>query len=281
MKGRLKLLLTGLICFAGGLSIGFSQKGNCTPQVVVESSYSQKTELPTQQQLTEQQLRQFARSITVKVLSGDNGGSGILIGQQGEIYTVLTNQHVLLFGQGKGYRIQTPDGQIYVASLVNLPKFNQQDLGLLQFRTEKTYQVSSLSLKATPIPGEPVLSAGFPFETFNSKAPGFVVLDGKIQYIHPQTFGGGYQIGYTSTVKKGMSGGPLLNYQGQVIGINGIHKYPLWGNPYVFEDGHRASPEDKKWMSQLSWAITVQTFLRLAPQFAAREAYPVKQDHHW
>ncbi|MFM6409050.1 MAG: serine protease, partial [Microcystis sp.] len=61
-------------------------------------------------------------------------------------------------------------------------------------------------------------------------------------------------------IKNGMSGGPLLNRQGKVIGINGIHAYPLWGKSYVFADGTVTSPALWEQMSRLCWAIPIRTF---------------------
>jgi S1-C subfamily serine protease len=48
----------------------------------------------------------------------------------------------------------------------------------------------------------------------------------------------GYQIGYTNDVEQGMSGGPVLNQSGQLIGINGGLKHPLQGIiAFTFIDG--------------------------------------------
>src|SRR6476661_1692275 len=51
------------------------------------------------------QLEQLARSIAVKIRSKDVLGSGILIRKQGNVYTVVTNEHVLLGGDPP-YRIE-------------------------------------------------------------------------------------------------------------------------------------------------------------------------------
>lgn len=220
---------------------------------------------PLPSQLSTEQLRQLAESITVKVLSGESWGSGILIHKQGPIYTVLTNQHVLAQGNANSYRVQTPDGKTYRADLVGNVRFDGNDLGLIAFRSHKAYAIASLGETSTPAVGDRVFAAGFPFDSDLPKPREFVFTIGIISLFSDKAFAGGYQIGYTNQIEKGMSGGPLLDRQGKVVGINGIHAYPLWGNPYIFADGSEASEVMQEQMSQFSWAIPVQTFLQIAP----------------
>ncbi|ELS01235.1 trypsin-like serine protease with C-terminal PDZ domain [Xenococcus sp. PCC 7305] len=218
-----------------------------------------------------EQLEQKAKSITVKVLSGEGWGSGIIISQANNVYTVITNYHVLIFSHDKTYQIQTPDGQVYRGDVLNTVDFGDYDLALLQFSSDREYEVASLSpIDFNPLVSEKaeVFSGGFPLEIENQQqAKGFYFNNGHLVRFSDLNFGGGYQIGYTNSIKKGMSGGPLLNKRGEIIGINGVHKYPLWGNPYLFSDGSLASEAQQEDMSQFSWAITVNSFLELAPQF--------------
>ena len=76
---------------------------------------------------------------------------------------------------------------------------------------------------------------------------------------------GGYQIGYTNDIEKGMSGGPLLNARGEVVGVNGVHAYPLWGDPYQYKDGSEPNAALREQMSKYSWGIPIDTFKQLAP----------------
>ncbi len=240
-------------------------------QVVNLSILSPKVsaQQPTSQ-LSEEQLKHLAQSITVKILSGENNGSGILLKKNNQVYTVITNQHVL--ESGTTARIQTEDGKIHAATLVKGVNFQGKDLALLQFRASANYTVAPLGNLATVAVNEPIYAAGFPFAIKPSQSQGFVFKTGRVLLIPKQAFKEGYQIGYSNEIEKGMSGGPILNRRGQIIGINGIHAYPLWGNPYVYEDGSRPTEALQDLMSRYSWGIPIQTLARLAPQYTSKES---------
>ncbi|MFM7906871.1 MAG: serine protease [Microcystis sp.] len=257
MSRPIKRILAG----AGGLLLGLS-----TPLLAVQS-YAPALE-PNQanayssQQLSEQQLRQLARAITVKVLSGQGWGSGILVEKQGASYKVLTNDHVLGRDRSRGWQIQTPDGKIHRGELVRTVRLNNYDLGLVSFRSSQVYSIADLANVDDLTIGDEVFAAGFPYDGDRPTEQGFTFTLGKVSLLSDKSFSGGYQIGYTNKIKNGMSGGPLLNRQGKVIGINGIHAYPLWGKSYVFADGTVTSPALWEQMSRLSWAIPIGTFLQ-------------------
>ncbi|MBD2615492.1 tetratricopeptide repeat protein [Nostoc punctiforme FACHB-252] len=219
-----------------------------------------------------EQIKQLARTITVKILSGENRGSGILLKKQGQTYTVITNQHVLQ--SGKPVQIQTADGKIHQGNLVKGVNFQGKDLALLEFRTSGNYSLASLGNLSTIAVNQPIYAAGFPFEGNPSQSQGFVFKAGQILLVPDRAFKEGYQIGYSNEIEKGMSGGPILNRRGQVIGINGIHAYPLWGNPYIYEDGSQPTEALRDLMSRYSWGIPIQTFARLAPSYTSKETLP-------
>lgn len=210
-----------------------------------------------------QQLQKLAQSITVKIISGEKGGSGILIQKDGPLYTVLTSQHVL--EAGKPHLINTPDGQNYPAELVKEVNYDNKDLVLLQFRANGNYAVAALGNSSTLKEGDEVFAAGFPFEEDSSGSRQFVTKAGRISLLLERSLKGGYRIGYTNEVEKGMSGGPLLSSEGKVIGINGIHAQPLWGDPYVYEDGSQPNDALRDRMRRSSWGVPIETLSQLDP----------------
>ncbi len=250
-----------LLACLGSLSITLSTwAANVSfsrPCTSVDCNFLQRSKPPTQ--LSVEQLNHQAQAITVRVMSHDFLGSGIILQKQGSVYTVLTNAHVLLAGN-QPYRIQTPDGQIYTAKNVEtrqIASLQGNDLALLQFRSSvRVYTVPSLGAK--PEVGDEVFAAGFPSTGEGSKDKGFAFTTGKVSLVLQLALKGGYQVGYTNNIEKGMSGGPLLNRRGQVVGVNGKHAYPLWDVPSVLADGSEADPALHQRIIRLSWAVPIE-----------------------
>ncbi len=276
MKWRLLILIAYFV----GLSI------------VLPASKPDATILVKQQttKLSIDRLDRLARSITVRVLSGETLGSGIIIDKQGSVYQVLTNAHVLRAADPP-YQIQTPEGRIHPAKLLKTINFHGNDLGLLQFTSLDNYAVANFGNTSPLKVGDEVFAAGFgfPIETsqitlsnpilpsqkqeantaypvVQQQSSSFVFSAGKFSLMLDKALEGGYQIGYTNQVERGMSGGPLLNRRGELVGINGLHANPLWDAPDLYHDGSTPSPHLQEKIAQLSWAVPIETFVQLVPQ---------------
>ncbi|MEO1374382.1 MAG: serine protease [Cyanobacteria bacterium J06635_10] len=233
---------------------------------VFAHSHKSSAVLPMQKQqditarfggLDSKKLSEIARSITVKVLVGEVSGSGIIIRQAGGVYKVLTNEHVL--DRGDKYQIVTSDGQIYPAFINKQVKFNGNDLALLEFNSNRNYSVASIDSLPSLKVGDEVFAVGFPQESGEFKfTTGQVTITTKI------ALEGGYKLGYTNDIEKGMSGGPVLNNQGKVVAVNGMHAEPIWGNPYTYEDGSKPCPSMRKLMERSAFGIPIEIFHQLA-----------------
>jgi S1-C subfamily serine protease len=216
------------------------------------------------------QLEQAARLITVRILSSPKQkrdrslGSGVLFYQDKltSTYGVITNNHVLQAGEAP-YFIQTPDGKTHRAnSVVRKKQLRGNDLALLEFVADSEYKITTKSNQQAAI-GDGVIAAGFPLKNSQSKYRGFVIKPGNIELVLDKALEGGYRIGSTNDVEKGMSGGPLLNRAGELVGINGLHANPIWGDPYVFEDGSYPTDAQREQISQYSWGIPLETVKQL------------------
>ncbi|MEM7716316.1 MAG: tetratricopeptide repeat-containing serine protease family protein, partial [Cyanobacteria bacterium P01_A01_bin.68] len=207
--------------------------------------------------LSDKELKTLASQITVKVIGDNNGGSGTLLAKQGNSYLVITNSHVVM--GANTIRLQTADGNTYSGEVIRENNFAKSDLVLLKFQTNFNYCVLDVKedfAKEVPYTGVPVLASGF------SAEKGKILFSkGTVEKVPIRALKEGYQIGYTSNIEQGMSGGPIINSMGMLIGINGKSAYPILNTGYVYPDGSRPTDEEIKEMRTLSWGIPVRTFL--------------------
>ncbi len=219
-------------------------------------------------------LNQIAADISVKILDRDFLGSGFIVRQQGDRYEIVTNQHVLRAGE-EPYNIQTADGKIYKAKVIEqrMQDKREYDLAALEFTSDKDYTVATIGSSLYLEVGEPIFAVGFPYSQLDAELPtsdvagvsGLAIKTGRIAIVLNKALVEGYQIGYTNDVKKGMSGGALLNTRGEVVGVNGKHAYPLWESPELYQDGSQPCPALEKLITRSSLAIPIEKTIELNP----------------
>ena len=216
---------------------------------------------------SEKQLQTLASQITVRVIGDNNGGSGTIFAKKGNSYLVVTNSHVLLGVNVNNIRIKTSDGKIYSGKILPETNFGKLDLTVLEFSSNQIYCLPKEIANTTINRDMPVLAAGY------SSATGEMLFKtGTVNQISEPSLKAGYAIGYTSDVEQGMSGGPIINSQGSLIGINGRSAYPILNSGYVYENGKRPTDAEIQELRKLSWGIPVRTVLAQMEQ-EVRTAY--------
>jgi S1-C subfamily serine protease len=213
----------------------------------------------------------IAKQVTVRILTNSRMGSGVIIQRQGQTYTVVTNAHVVADTQDNRYTLLTADGQTHTGQWLRSTKFPNLDLAVMQFTSNRAYQVAAIADSKALAVGDPVYAAGFPNwhwinsneieETRKWGTRAFRLTTGKVEMLLDKSLQEGYQLGYTNEIEEGMSGGPVLDKYGRLIGINGRLKYPPQGIiAFIFADGITPSEELFQQMEALSWAIPSATF---------------------
>jgi serine protease Do len=216
-------------------------------------------------------IERIAQEVTVRIATESAYGSGVVVAHQGRTYTVLTCQHVAAESKQGIYQVLTADGKTYPARLQPWQNVQKLDLALIEFESPTNYPTVKLGdLKQLPI-GSSVYAAGFPNyylmskdnmeETYKLGRKIFKFTPGTVDLILDKpSLPDGYSLGYTNEVELGMSGGPVLNENGELIGINGRSKYPIQGiDAFTFTDGTKPSIEKFQQMEPLSWAIPIYT----------------------
>lgn len=221
----------------------------------------------------EKSVTEIAKGVTVRIFTNPGAGSGVIIARQGQTYRVLTCNHVVELG--KQFTVLTPDGKSHKADRKPIPHLNGVDLALVQFQSRIPYSVARLrkftNLKEIAVE-QPAYASGFPNyhqvsadgleSTFDSGLRAYQFTTGKVSMLLLEhTLAGGYQLGYTNDIELGMSGGPVLDVDGYLIGINGWSKYPFQGiDVFRFTDGTVPSQALFERLEALSWGIPISTF---------------------
>nr|WP_242055845.1 serine protease [Nostoc flagelliforme] len=193
-------------------------------------------------------LPTIAQLVTVRILGEQGSGSGVIIERQGKTYTVLTNAHVVAQAGGDRYTLLTADEHTHSGLWLRSVQFTNYDMALVQFSSDRAYQVAMIGNSDALSVGEPVYAAGFPnwhainpttfADTRDWGIKAFQFTQGQIGMLSGKPLQQGYQLGYTNQIDPGMSGGPVFDQYGRLIAINGGLKYPLQGIiAFIFADG--------------------------------------------
>jgi len=143
--------------------------------------------------------------------SAQSLGSGVLIDPEGH---VLTNEHVVR--RASRIRLSLADGRTLDAELVGADPNN--DIAVLRVRSDEPLPWIPPGRSHDLMVGEPVIAIGNPFGLSSTVTTGVIsALDRSIRS-GDHTFHGFLQT--DASINPGNSGGPLLNAEGDLIGIN-------------------------------------------------------------
>ena len=165
------------------------------------------------------EVGKIAKSITVLIDSDSKDpGSGIIVKRNGNTYTVLTARHVFRYPQAK-YEIVTPDNQRYSLNYSSVKKLPNIDLAVVEFTSNQTYTVAKIGDSDLATEGKTAYVAGFPKPSAANRSSykftnGRIAANGSIN-------DDGYNLMYSNSTLSGMSGGPVLNENGELVAIHG------------------------------------------------------------
>ena len=162
-----------------------------------------------------------AIAITVRI-EGATQGSGVLIKRNGNRYTVLTAWHVVSGQrQGEELAVYTSDGRAHAVDSGTIQQVGNKDMASLIFQSDIDYTISRLSSGRDIAIGSKIFVAGFPLPTTAVPSRLFRFLEGISIGIDEKGAASGYDLLYSNPTLPGMSGGPVLDSTGRVVGIHG------------------------------------------------------------
>ncbi|MDA7435790.1 tetratricopeptide repeat-containing serine protease family protein [Synechococcus sp. AH-601-C19] len=166
-------------------------------------------------------VARIAKAITVRI-EGSTQGSGVIVKQEGNRYTVLTAWHVVSGNQpGEEVGIYTPDGKQHQLEQGSIQRLGQVDMAVITFSSPGAYEVASVGHVKSVSSGNPIFVSGFPLPTSSVPASIWRFLKGDVVANATVAIPDGYQLLYSNPTLPGMSGGSVLNSQGRLVGIHG------------------------------------------------------------
>lgn len=251
--------------------------------IVIMASSIRATEalLPTQ-------VADIAKATVVRIQPTVNSpGTGAIVGRYQEngtnVYVVLTAAHVVQY-QDDEYSIVTPAlsqnrygtiikqrKTIPISYKEDVQKLPGVDLAIVRFRSDRDYQTATVGNSDHTIEGAGVYIAGFPNPSGEKGAIRKRVFQFTSSYISSRldnedvdgeeetgTVEDGYALVYTNVTRTGMSGGPVFDVAGRVVGIHGKGDREV---VYANESGS----ELVYGKTGFNLGIPVNTFMKLMP----------------
>lgn len=162
-------------------------------------------------------VRYFLRQSPYREERFQGTGSGFVVSPDGY---VVTNEHVI--GDADTIDVLFPDGQVHPARTVGSDEAT--DLAVLKVDAEEALPYVRFDTTASPIVGEWVIAFGNPFGLFEASQPSISVgvVSAVGRNLRAEGDGRLYRdmIQTDAAVNQGNSGGPLVNAEGNVIGVN-------------------------------------------------------------
>ncbi len=192
--------------------------------------------------------RFFIEDLMMRPIPQEGSGSGFLFDTEGHI---LTNFHVI--GNAEELIVSLADGRVFPAEVTGIDPSN--DLAVIRIEADDLPQPIPLGDSDNLRVGQFVLAIGNPFGQRGTLTVGVVSAVGRVIQSPDGRFIG-EAVQTDAAVNPGNSGGPLLDLQGRVIGVNSQIISPS-----------RAS-------AGIGFAVPVNTVRRVTPYLIAQGRYP-------
>lgn len=205
IKKKLVWMMAAVVFPSTSVMAGFVEPVRADPPAVVALNTDEQVRIALYEKVS-------PAVVTLKV--GQGSGSGSIISADG---LVLTNEHVVRQASRGRVEVLTAGGERYVGVVIAVER--RQDLALVQIVSSQRFPTVPLNTSNSTQVGQQVYAIGSPFGLSGTLTTGI------LSRIAPN---GDLQT--DAAINQGNSGGPLLNSQGVLIGVNKAIVTPNRGN---------------------------------------------------
>lgn len=174
------------------------------PQTLASSATPQRFLMAQSDEQTSISVYRTASPAVVTISVGNGSGSGTIVSPEG---LVLTNNHVIRSARDGVVSVRTTKGDRYTGQVIATDVKN--DLALIRLNTSDRLPTIRLSGAETIQVGQRVFAIGSPFGLSGTLTTGILSRIGRNGDLQTD-----------AALNPGNSGGPLLNSQGELIGVN-------------------------------------------------------------
>jgi hypothetical protein len=180
-------------------------------------------------QLDQSQLKEITVRIDVEGSYKEDGGSGVIIRQQGQFYTILTAYHVVQEKRNYKVLIFNPSNRQIIGSHIinekNIKQIDDYDLAEITIQSSAKYRTANIGDSQQLQPTDDLTVSGYPLPSyliterlststlkpgkFTDRLPPDALLKGKK----------GATLKMDVATEVGMSGGAVVNKNGELVGI--------------------------------------------------------------
>jgi serine protease Do len=173
---------------------------------------------------TAKEVAKVAVPSTVRIdnlISPKDGGSGVIIAKTKNTYTVLTANHVVK-NPNADYQVFTSKQKTYAVKEVKSLQetAGQPDLAIVTFESSEEQAIAPVSNSDEASIGSGIYIAGYPMTGDGSAEREFEFTAGQVTS-RPSSKPEGYTMRYDAVTRRGMSGGPVFDVSGRLVGIHG------------------------------------------------------------
>lgn len=142
-------------------------------------------------------------------------GSGVIYKKKGNIYYIVTNNHVV--AEADKIKVTVDQQKFYDGEVISTDP--DVDVAVVKIKTTDTLQLAKFGDSDKLETGDFVIAIGNPFGLFGSMTFGIISALGRSDLMSGKSSLTNF-IQTDAAINPGNSGGPLLNIDGEVIGIN-------------------------------------------------------------